>query len=323
MAHKFTAAIWRKRTLLIAFSIVIVVALGPYLVSRARSQGRRVTIHHGVDVVVGDDFGEIRVVTFNVAHGRGATDDNWEEDGSEKHSRISKIAQLIRQMDVDVVVLNEVDFCATWSGHQNQAEAIAELAGFPHRVEQRNLDFQFVYGSWKFGNAVLSKFPIVDAKVIDLPRFRSWEAWLAGFKRGVLCTLQLTPEKQIGVLAVHLEHRSEQVRVESARMIAEVANAANVPLIAAGDFNSTPAGFPHAITTDDGKNAMEVIKESGVFQLLPDASPGQPDMTYSTTQPTQVIDWILIPKASSFSDYRVVDTKLSDHRPVIATIRLD
>jgi endonuclease/exonuclease/phosphatase family metal-dependent hydrolase len=323
MAHKFVAAIWRKRTLLFAFSLVIVIGLGPYLVSRARSQGRRVTIHHGVDVVVGDNFGEIRVATFNVAHGRGATDDNWEENGSEKHSRISRIAQRIQQMDADIVVLNEVDFCATWSGHQNQAEAIAEWAGFPHRVEQRNLDFRFVYGSWKFGNAVLSKFPIVDARVIDLPRLRSWEAWLAGFKRGILCTLQLTPEKQICVLAVHLEHRSEQVRVESARMITDIAVSVDVPLIAAGDFNSTPAGFPHAMATDDGENAMEVIKESGVFRSLPETSPGRQDMTYSSTQPTQVIDWILIPKAFSFSDYRVVDTELSDHRPVIATIRLD
>jgi hypothetical protein len=46
------------------------------------------------------------------------------------------------------------------------------------------------------------------------------------------------------VLAVHLEHRSEAVRVESARMIVALAKAKPIPLIAAGDFNSTPADFP-------------------------------------------------------------------------------
>jgi len=159
---------------------------------------------------------ELSIVSFNIAHGRGTASSNWAEGGQPKQERIAAIAQKLKTIDADIVVLNEVDFNSTWSGGHNQAEAIAIAAGYRYRLEQRNLDFGFIYGSWQFGNTILSHYPIVDAQQIDFPPEKAWEDWLVGCKRGALATVRLTPDKTIRVGAVHLEHRSETVRAAGA-----------------------------------------------------------------------------------------------------------
>jgi endonuclease/exonuclease/phosphatase family metal-dependent hydrolase len=262
------------------------------------------------------------VLTYNIAHGRGATDGNWEESGEAKQRRIQEIARLIDQTQADVVILNEVDFDCTWSGNQHQAEAIARLAKFPNWVEQRNLDFRFLYGSWKFGNAILSKYPVVDVQIVEYPAYQRGEKCLAGCKQGVLCTLQVSVQQRVRVLAVHLEHRSEDVRVASAQRIVDLAKSSPVPLVAGGDFNSAPVDFPKAEKTATGLNAMETLRGSGLFRSRPEGPPRASEMTFSSSQPAAVIDWILIPTDWEFADYRVIPSRLSDHRPVIATVEL-
>jgi len=221
----------RRKKILAAFLLVLAVLIGPYLFSRMLSPWRRVRVFSDNVEAVGHEGATLRVVCYNIAHGRGATDDNWEEFGEEKAAQVTEIGKFLKETDADIVVLNEVDFCAVWSGHRNQAEAIARESGFPYRAEQRNLDFRLIYGSCKFGNAVLSRYPIVDAEVVNYPAQSSWEDWLAGSKRGVVCTIRLSPGRQIRVVAVHLEHRDETTRVASANMILDAVRSSEIPLI--------------------------------------------------------------------------------------------
>ena len=83
--------------------------------------------------------------------------------------------------------------------------------------------------SFRFGNAVLSRFPITDAETVDFPAHSGFESFVAGKKRGLLCTLELPGKKPLRLLAVHLEHRSEAVRVSSARIIERARMAAKTP----------------------------------------------------------------------------------------------
>lgn len=299
--------------------VLLLILFGPYLVSRVRSPGRRVQRYGSVDVTNHDET--IRFMVWNIAHGRGPGFDNWAEGSAAKVARVEKLAEFIRQHDPDVVVLNEVDFCSTWSGHQNQAAAIAELAGYGNRVEQRNLDFRFVYGSWKFGNAILSRLPIIGQQVVLYPPKSTREDWLAGCKRGAVCRIKAgTAEFQL--IGVHFEHRDQQTRVRSAEMIASLAHQSAVPLIAAGDFNSTLPAFPHAATTANGRSAMRVLRDSGDFIMHPQTLPEPSELTFSSLDPSRVIDWVLIPKTCEFVDYQVLDSQLSDHRPLLVTVRL-
>ena len=318
--------------------LLLLVALAPYLFSRIFAAKNRIRhFDHSAKMEVLEEMANLpkplsdkspdltvesvtKVVAFNIAHGRGPTDDNWEEEGKSKAERIEQIASLLKRLDADVVVLNEVDFDSSWSGRQNQANAIAELAGYRFHVEQRNLDFGFPFASWNFGNAILSKHPITETSVVDFPPLKEWEDWLVGCKRGVVCQINPPGQSPFRIVAVHLEHRNEPVRVQSSKQIIDLAKLGGHPLIAAGDFNSTPVGFPQSNQTCE--NALDVLVASKQFQILPQSPPGPAELTFSSYGPKSTIDWVMLPPDWAVESYEPVDSDLSDHRPVVASFKI-
>jgi endonuclease/exonuclease/phosphatase family metal-dependent hydrolase len=233
--------------------------------------------------------------------------------------RLDRIGQLLSRVDADIVVLNEVDFDARWSHSVNQAQYLARRAGYRHWAAQRNYDLRVLFWKWRFGNAVLSKYPITRARVIDFPPYAVWEAWLAGKKKGVVCDVQVGDDR-LRIIGAHLSPRSEFVRVESALMLTEIAAGSSVPVILAGDLNSTPPGFPSAVSDPTGRNALLELTESGQFLASWEKSPGPQYYTFPANRPRSTIDWILIPPDWNFLGYQVRSSRLSDHRLVYADV---
>jgi endonuclease/exonuclease/phosphatase family metal-dependent hydrolase len=264
---------------------------------------------------------QLRLACYNIAHGRGLAESNWQGGSrAERTTRLDQIAQLLRNLNADIVVLNEVDFDSTWSHSINQAQYLAELAEYAHWTEQRNLDFRLLAWKWRFGNAVLSKYPIVEASVVDLPAYSTWEPILAGKKRGVVCDIQVG-DQRVRIIGAHLSHRSESVRVASAALLGEIAAERRLPTFVAGDLNSTPPGFPESDRAPDGGNAIGALDRSRLFRRSPQNQPvGDHDLTYHSADPRSVIDWILIPSDWHFLRYGVERSQLSDHRPVYADV---
>ena len=318
MKNRLRPKRWSARLLLVGLGLVFI----PYACSRIASPWRCVSLHARANQTPSPNVApqRLRVFTYNIAHGRGPIDDNWKGGSAqERLTRLNQIGDLLKELNADIVVLNEVDFDSSWSFGVNQAAHLAEHAGYPYWIEQRNLDFRVLWRTWRFGNAVLSRYPIVEAYKVSLPGEVGWETILAGKKRGVLCEVDANGTK-FRLLAAHLSHRSEPVRVASAQIILKLAEAANTPLLVAGDLNSTPPGFPHSHTDADGKNAMDVFDASGRFARRPESAPQEPGMTYPSIDGQSVIDWILIPESWQFRDYQVKLSELSDHRPVFAEI---
>ena len=265
--------------------------------------------------------GQLRIACYNIAHCRGLATSNWEGGGRSKRiARLDQITDLLRRIDADVVVLNEVDFESTWSYSINQARYLAEKAGYPHWVEQRNLDFRILFHKWRFGNAILSKYSITNARVVDLPGYSTWETVLAGKKRAVICDISVG-DLTIQVIGAHLSHRSESLRVISATAISDIATESTLPTIVAGDMNSTPPGFPQFARDPVGNNALATFDSSKCFQRLPVDPPlADDELTFHSANPSCVIDWVLIPLNWHFLHYKVESSRLSDHRPVYADV---
>ena len=109
--------------------------------------------------------------------------------------------------------------------------------------------------------------------------------------------------------------------MRSARALKRHAEDLNLPLILAGDFNASLPGHPGG---PDGSN----VKDSAVaeftkdkeFIYAPQKHLREDGMTFPSTEPRSIIDWILIPKDFSFRSYRVIHSTLSDHRMVAADI---
>ena len=320
--------LWRRAAL--AGLLILLVVFGPYLFSRVASPWRRLKVVGPSGPVSEasaaspalDRSAPLRLVAYNIAHGRGLATSNWDGgDKVERLARLDAIAALLSEVDADIVVLNEVDFDSSWSHSVNQAAYLAEKAGYPYRVEERNLDFRMLGWTWRFGNAVLSRHPIVDAAVVDLPGFSTWETAAAGKKRAVQADVALGG-LTVRVVGAHLSHRDEELRVRSAQQLTDLAQASSHSLIVAGDLNSTPPGFPQSVSDPSGANAVAVLDAGRAFLRHPLSTPDPAAMTFHSDRPRSVIDWILIPSHWHFAAYRSIDTKLSDHRPVVASIEI-
>ncbi len=302
---------------------VLAIAMTPYVWSRAASPFRMLHVsapNPGAEAAPPLD-GTLRILTYNIAHGRGWAPSNWtSEHPTARLRRLDEIADLIATLDADIVVLNEVDFDSTWSHGVNQAAHIAHRAGYAYSAEQRNMDARVLFTTWRFGNAILSRYPIVDARVVALPGYAWYESLLAGKKRSLACTMT-SGGHSVTVVAVHLSHRSEHLRVRSIDTLTHATQPMVHPIIMAGDFNSTPPDFPHTMQDHNGTNALACLDDIG-YARHPADSPAVAEMTYDTRTPTAVIDWIVIPSTCEFEHYAAVDSHLSDHRPVCATILL-
>lgn len=146
------------------------------------------------------------------------------------------------------------------------------------------------------------------------------ETLMAGQKQSVACDIQIGDDL-VKVIAVHFSYRSEPVRVASSKVMVEIAKGSDLPVVLAGDFNSTPPGFPRSMKTDDGRNAITTLDESGLFQRVPMALNQQEgEFTFHSTDPRSVIDWIFIPSGWKFDWYEVIRSELSDHRPVLVEV---
>jgi len=319
-----TATIRRRFRRLMVVGLLLGILLGPYLFYRANSFQERVRVfktdvsstpHLNGDV--------IDLMVWNIAHGRGVASSNWEEGSTGKAHRVMEIAAFIRSMNADVVVLNEVDFSAMWSGGFDQAAAIAEAAGFPYCARQVNLDFGFIIGRFQFGNVILSRFPITNASVIDLPAFRPWEDWLVGCKRGLMGEMDLGSIGKINLAALHLDHRYEACRVDSVGVLINRFQETLGPLIVAGDLNTTPRTAPYSIETPDGENAFDLLVDSTGLQPAPLQVLNIDQLTFPAWAPERAIDWVLYRlEFFQLESHQVLRSQLSDHRPVMVRLKI-
>jgi endonuclease/exonuclease/phosphatase family metal-dependent hydrolase len=313
----------RLRRAGIALLVAVAVVVCWYGQSRLLASRRCVRIVRVEGHAAGPgDAASLRLAAYNIAHGRGGRlgAGNWTgASRREMLEHLSKIAGQIETSGADVVVLNEVDFDCAWSRHMDQARTIAARAGFSYCVQQRNIDVSFPFMRFRFGNAILSRFPVEAARVVRFPPLSRTEAMLAGAHDGLLATIR-TPVGRIRVLGVHLEYRSEKIRVAGARLIKELAGASDIPLVAAGDFNSTPSSATGHGDAAPSRTALDVLLRSGLLTAGETQTDGDRYLTFPSAQPDRAIDWILCTPQLQPGTPTVVRSALSDHLMVVADI---
>jgi endonuclease/exonuclease/phosphatase family metal-dependent hydrolase len=313
------------RGLLGSLILVLAICLTWFVVNRALSRLNAARIE--TITAAGDSAkefnGRLRVVTYNIAHGRGLADHNWQAGDKQTHlNRLDEIAAVLRDAGADIVILNEADFDAVWTSGVNQAHYIAEKAGFRFVAEQRNYDMAIPFFALRWGNAILSRRPIVSARCINFAPFATWERIVAGHKKGLLCEIRLDEDSVIRVFGVHLDTRSEVTRIQGAEMIESIRGESKSPLILAGDMNTGPLGFPRVFPAPDGRTAMSCLLATGAYRTDPLKAPTPADFTFRASNPSRVIDWILVSHDWEIISRSVIGGTLSDHKAVLMEMQL-
>jgi endonuclease/exonuclease/phosphatase family metal-dependent hydrolase len=213
---------------------------------------------------------------------------------------VPRIARVILSVKPDLVALQEMDQNTKRTQKVNQVAELARLTKMKS-VFGANIDFQ----GGRYGNAILSRFPIARHKNHHLPNVDSGE------QRGVLeSVIKVTKEQSVLFMATHFDHRRpDQERRGSAKFINQMMGKhENTPAILSGDLNDVPNS--------------PTLKEISKLWLRtnPEITP-----TVPVTNPVRQIDYILVrPKGR----WKVVETQVldeavaSDHRAIFAVIEL-
>ena len=240
----------------------------------------------------------LRLAAYNIAHGRGSAMDadnqRW-QSSEEVKDHLAKIAEQVRLAQIDILVLNEADFRSSWSFRVNQAEVLSESTGLTHRLQQRNMEVALPWRKYAFGNAILSRYPIVDFAFIKFPPLSGLENAVAGNHDGCWADIQ-TPDGTLRVFAIHLEYRDEATRVACAEILNQQILSAPHPVVLLGDFNSAPSFCNGHNVAADGQNAVDLLWANGLTSPEPEAGWGT-YLTFPSLQPSRAIDWILTPSS--------------------------
>lgn len=234
-----------------------------------------------------------RVLTYNIHHGEGM-------DGK---IDLERIADVIRRSQADLVALQEVDRGVGRSGGVDQPAKLAALTDM-QAVFEKNIDVQ----GGEYGNAVLSRFPVVSHQNHSLPNVPGNE------QRGLLeVRVQIDGEK-LAFCVTHFDHQANDgERIASVAALRElIGNWEETPVIVAGDLNATPES--------------RVVRQMRSFlrDTSMDAKAESP--SFPADAPDRQIDYIFYKALAGLrsAEHHVMpESVASDHRPVVAAFTLD
>ncbi|MBI5546705.1 MAG: endonuclease/exonuclease/phosphatase family protein [Deltaproteobacteria bacterium] len=214
---------------------------------------------------------------------------------------LTRVAQLLRGLEVDAVALQEVDRRSTRSGGVDQAAALASAAGFAHHRFFGAVDWD----GGDYGLALLSRWPLGSVRTGLLPNEPGLEPRIHGS-----AVLEL-PGAPVFLHVTHLTNTRARLRLQQAGTIAHRLSRSDLPQVLLGDFNAFPDSAPHHL----------------LCRLLVDAfrAAGEgPGGTYPLPLflPTVRIDYVFVAREVSVTSARVVHTDASDHHALVADLRV-
>ncbi|MBE0678709.1 MAG: endonuclease/exonuclease/phosphatase family protein [Bacteroidales bacterium] len=224
----------------------------------------------------------LRVLTFNIYHGATINGD----------FDLDYIANVIRDVDPDLVALQEVDFLT----RRAKGYDLATELGW--RLKMVSLFARAMhYDGGEYGEAILSKYSFVTTRSVPLPFTGGHEP-----RTAVEVVTVLPSGDTISFIGTHLDHTGDGTdRVLQAEMINEVFVQNRYPSILAGDLNAIPGSLP-----------IRILEEVWTGSYDPLA----PAPTYPSADPVKKIDYVMFYPEGRWrviSSEVIHDSVASDH----------
>lgn len=243
----------------------------------------------------------VRVLVYNVHAGKDAS-------GADN---LARVAALVRSVDADVVLLQEVDRRTERSGRVDQPATLARLTGYAAAFG-RTLDYQ----GGEYGIALLSRWPIVRDTLVPLP-IEPPQARAGGSyePRGALIVTVAAPGgAPLAIVNTHLDaSRDDAWRRQEIRTVLAIADslrAAGTPTLVGGDLNSTPESA-----------VQEAVRAGGLRDAWTECGRGD-GLTYPADSAIKRIDYLYLTGGATCAEATVPRSDASDHRPLLVRVRV-
>ena len=226
-----------------------------------------------------DEARPLTLLTFNI---RSANDKN----GSIK---LEEIVEEIRETDAHIIGLQEVERMMPRSGYRDQARLVAEELGY-HYYYGGNIN---IFGV-QYGNALLSKYPILAANNHKLPREKLEP-------RGMIEADIDADGSLLHVFVTHLGlsslERSKQVRYINGILSQRKGN-----ILLLGDFNNHPDSEEMSTLDDRLTDSAAALNQLDQFTFA-----------LKSTTPNVRLDRIYASDNITLKHHRVQPSAVSDH----------
>jgi endonuclease/exonuclease/phosphatase family metal-dependent hydrolase len=248
----------------------------------------------------------LRLVTFNIAHGRGLSPIQGLTSSRKLRLNLRRIADLLGKLGADLVALQEIDECSVWAGSFDHLDYLRAHAGYPHAafgINNRRVGLMNLC----YGNAILSKFPIAETETIVFGKRKLGE-------KGFLFAEIDVGGRIVPVVNLHLHFGSRKKRLEQMEHMVtwlrgkerERGSSWSVPPIVCGDFNAPDTG------DDATASLLSHLHDYGDYRLHPLMG-----LTFPSPLPRRALDFVFVPPGCKAVRSEVVRSFLSDHRPVM------
>lgn len=243
----------------------------------------------------------LRVLVLNLHAGRD----------SAGASNLKKAAALVRSTAADIVMLQEVDRRTRRSGAVDQPVVLEEGTGL-RTIFGRTLD----YDGGEYGIATLARGAI-DATRMEPLRIEPPQARAGGSKepRGALVVSASTAVGPVQTINTHLDASREDVfRLQEADRLLELIASLSLrraSIIIGGDFNSTPES-----------DVQERLRRSGLRDAWVECGSGD-GFTYPASGPRKRIDYVFLRGRVRCTSATVLESTISDHRPLLVVVVSD
>ena len=256
----------------------------------------------------------VRVLTLNIAHGRGLSTYQGFHSARGIERSLRRLGHMLRKFDADIVALQEVDEDSHWNQNIHLLDVLQAEAGYPHAYlgvhNRRSGKRRLAYG-----NGVLTKYPIHHAEHEAFGRASLGE-------KGFACVELETPHGILPLINLHLDFRSRLRRVEQVERLIRFLDdkkyndvgTPHLSPIVCGDFNSR-VGRP----SDAVRHLLTYLSQHCAYRLFPE---GKQKRTFPSLFPLQGLDFIFVPPMFKVIDSSVIRTYVSDHRPVLVDLDL-
>jgi endonuclease/exonuclease/phosphatase family metal-dependent hydrolase len=205
------------------------------------------------------------------------------------------LAQFIETEKPDVIALQEISRGWLIAGSLDVAEWLS-----------RRLQMPYVYApghDYQFGNMIITRMPITDWSFSRLPLLN------VPLGRTLMQVhIDLGNGKTMTVIKTHLSaYAATESRIPQVNKVIEAWNRAPRTLIM-GDMNAHP-----------GDKDMALFLNAG-FTSAQDVAGDPKALTFTSGKPYERIDWIFGTSEIAFSDFKIPQTQVSDHFPLVVNV---
>jgi len=251
-----------------------------------------------------------RLMTFNIAHGRGLSFYQGFHRSAGIKRNLDRIARLINEHSPDLVALQEVDQSSHWNQHINLLAYLQEATQYPfseHGVHNRRSGRRPL----AYGNAFLSRHPILASEVVPFGERTLGE-------KGFIEIHVEIGGQRMDFINLHLDFRSRKTRMaQIERILEKIEHRSHheperLPPIICGDFNTSSNQFRDALR-------QFVIRSANHHSYNYFPKNGR---TFPAHFPSRGLDFALVAKPYSVTGTKVVPSFASDHLPAIIDFQL-